>query len=171
VNVLVGTAPSSAEYPVANGAGGSTLPAAALPFGMVQWGPDTPNGAPPGYLYGDTAISGFSLTHLDGAGCPAMRDFPIFPVSGAWDPSADPSDPFDHANEIASPGFYEVTLGSGIEVDLTATLRTGFARFTFPAGRGRRGRSSSPGAAGTTGSSSRTPRCRSAPTAPSPASA
>src|SRR5262249_32667909 len=77
---------------------------------------------------------GFSLTHLSGAGCSAKRDFPVFPVVGAWDPSSEPSDAFAHDAEIASPGFYEVTLKSGIVVDLTATQRTGLARFTFPPG-------------------------------------
>ena len=132
VDVFVGTAPGSAPVPVPDGAGGSTFPAAALPFGMVQWGPDTPGASPPGYSYADDQIDAFSLTHLDGAGCPAMRDFPVFPVSGAWDPSSDPIDTFRHTGEVGSPGFYEVQLGSGILVDLTATQRTGLARFTFP---------------------------------------
>jgi len=101
---------------------------------MVQWGPDTPNGIPAGYDWADNEVIGFSTTHLSGVGCNAERDFPIYPVSGAWDPSGDASDTFDHTTEIASPGFYEVMLGSGIKVDITATQRTGFARFTFPHG-------------------------------------
>jgi predicted alpha-1,2-mannosidase len=131
VDVFVGTAPSAAPDPVTNGAGGSTFPAAALPFGMVQWGPDTSSGPPSGYAYGDPRITAFSLTHLSGAGCWAMRDFPVFPFSGT-DPSTDPSDTFSH--ETASPGFYEVVLGSGITVDLAASKRGGMARFTFPSG-------------------------------------
>jgi predicted alpha-1,2-mannosidase len=134
VDVFIGTANSAATTPVSGGAGGSTFPAAALPFGMVQWGPDTPNASPPGYLYDDDRLFGFSLTHLSGAGCSAMRDFPVMPVGGDWDPSAGLSDSFTHDAELASPGFYEVTLGSGIRVDLTATTRSGLARFTFPDG-------------------------------------
>jgi len=131
VNVFIGTAAADVPNPVPNGSGGSTNPAAALPFGMVQWGPDTPS-ATAGYVWSDSQIVGFSTTHLSGVGCPSARDFPIFPVSGQWDPSEDATDTFTHTAEIASPGFYEVTLGSGIKVDLTATQRTGFARFTFP---------------------------------------
>ena len=134
VDVFVGTTASDVQNGVPNGTGGSTNPAAALPFGMVQWGPDTPNANPAGYEWNDTSISGFSVTHVSGAGCNSMRDFPIFPVSGAWDASADPEDAFSHDAEIASPGFYEVTLASGVRVDLTATKRTGLARFTFPHG-------------------------------------
>jgi predicted alpha-1,2-mannosidase len=134
VNVFIGTAASAATTPVPGGQGGWTFPAAALPFGMVQWGPDTLNASPPGYLYSDDRIIGFGLTHLSGAGCASMRDFPVMPVAGDFDPTAPLTDSFVHAAEIASPGFYEVTLGSGIRVDLTATQRSGMARFTFPAG-------------------------------------
>jgi predicted alpha-1,2-mannosidase len=132
VNVFIGTADSDAPHPVTNGAAGSTFPGAALPFGMVQWGPDTPGAAPPGYAYADSQVTGFSLTHLNGAGCSAERDFPFFPLLGDWDPATEPGDGFSHDREIASPGFYEVTLDSGIRVDLTASQRTGLARFTFP---------------------------------------
>ena len=134
VDPFIGTTASDAPNPVPNGAGGSVNPAAALPFGMVQWGPDTPSANPAGYEWNDSQIVGFSVTHLSGAGCNAMRDFPVFPVSGAWDPSDDAVDGFGHDREIASPGFYEVVLASGIKVDLTATQRTGLARFTFPHG-------------------------------------
>ncbi len=132
IDPLIGTTASSAPNPVVNGGGGSTNPAAALPFGMVQWGPDTPSADPPGYEFTDTNITGFSVTHLDGAGCASFRDFPVYPISGTWDSSSEPSDTFSHGSEIASAGFYEVLLGSNIRVDLTATQRTGFARFTFP---------------------------------------
>ena len=84
------------------------------------------------YVYADTDLLGFSFTHLDGAGCMAMRDFPLLPLIGPVDISTRPTARFSHDTEIASPGFYEVTLDSGIKVDLTATARTGFARFTFP---------------------------------------
>jgi predicted alpha-1,2-mannosidase len=42
--------------------------------------------------------------------------------------------PFRHADEAASPGFYEVTLTSGIVVQVTSTPRAAAFRFTFPAG-------------------------------------
>src|SRR5581483_5558313 len=48
--------------------GGNTFPGASLPFGMMQWSPDT--GADAWYEYGQKRIYGFSLTHLSGAGCP-----------------------------------------------------------------------------------------------------
>lgn len=133
VDVFVGTddAPAVA-HPVPNGAGGSTFPAAAAPFGLVQWGPDTVSATPPGYRYADDHIAAFSLTHLSGAGCPASRDFPVIPALGDVATASAAALPFHHDREVASPGFYEVQLQSGIQVDLTATVRSGLARFTFP---------------------------------------
>src|SRR4051812_29520816 len=64
VDVFVGTDDALLSNAVTNGAGGSTNPAAATPFGMVQWGPDTPSATPAGYKYSDSQISGFSLTHI-----------------------------------------------------------------------------------------------------------
>src|SRR5580692_1159031 len=114
----------------------SEFPAADVPFGMMQWGPDTSpdriSGS--GYSYNDSHISGFSLTHLSGTGCPAYGDIPILPTVGAigTDPSST-TDTFSHAREAASPGRYSVTLGpSGIGVDLSVTTRTGISQVTFP---------------------------------------
>jgi predicted alpha-1,2-mannosidase len=112
---------------------GNDFPGADTPFGMVQWSPDTlsrPDGG--GYAYGDSAISGFSLTHLSGPGCRAAGDIPILPTVGAAATSASAS--FSHAGESASAGFYRVALRDGVTVELTATTRTGMARIRFPAG-------------------------------------
>ena len=48
--------------------GGNTFPGAEAPFGMVQWSPDTMPGrnAGGGYTFGDTSITGYSLTHVSG---------------------------------------------------------------------------------------------------------
>ena len=62
------------------------FPGADIPFGMIQWSPDTsPNAvqAGGGYAYDDSEISGFSLTHLSGTGCPSYQDVPILPTVGA----------------------------------------------------------------------------------------
>ena len=123
VNPFIGTASD-----------GNDFPGAVAPFGMLQWSPDTvsrPEGG--GYAYGDSAISGFSLTHLSGPGCRAAGDIPVLPTVGAVDVSA--TDSFSHAAESASAGYYQVALDNGVKVQLTATTRTGLARFSFPATR------------------------------------
>ena len=123
---------------------GCTVPGVALPFGMVQWGPDT---APirairsddmGTYVYRDGGIRGFSLNHLSGVGCPVMGDVPIMPIVGTMTSSpavhsASYAAEFSHAREQASPGFYVVSLDNGVKVQLTATTRAGIGRFTFPA--------------------------------------
>jgi predicted alpha-1,2-mannosidase len=114
-----------------------TFPGASAPFGMVQFSPDTPSRpAGGGYFFTDSQITGFSLTHLSGVGCPITGDIPFLPLAGAV--PADPggaSAPFSHTGEQAGPGRYTVGVGAGggqVGVDLTASARTGVARLTYP---------------------------------------
>ncbi len=131
--------------------GGNTYPGATLPFGMVAFSPEEtplpgkryPIAAPGGYEWRAIGIKGFSLTHLSGTGCTgASGDIPLMPVTVpvTLSPSADDSftmysSLFSHSEEDASPGWYKVALGNGVTAELTATLRTAFARFTYPAGK------------------------------------
>ena len=114
---------------------GNTFPGPTVPFGMMQWSPDTTsNGF---YKYHDRTITGFSLTHLSGAGCPAYADIPFLPAVGPMKASpatnlSDYTSTFSHSNELAAPGYYSVKLDSGIQVDLSVTARTGFAVFSYP---------------------------------------
>ncbi|MYR62639.1 glycoside hydrolase family 92 protein, partial [Streptomyces sp. SID625] len=105
----------------------------AVPFGMVQFSPDT--GHNTGYDYAHSRIRGFSLVHLSGVGCRIGGDLPVLPTTGdvtATD-NATYAVGFRHEDERASPGYYRVALDSGIEAELTATARTGVQRYTFPA--------------------------------------
>jgi predicted alpha-1,2-mannosidase len=114
-----------------------TSPAADVPFGMMQWGPDTtPHRADGGgYHFGDTATSGFSLTHLNGPGCAGLGDVPILPTVGALSDPEHATAQFTHAGEHAGPGHYSVALTDPrVDVELATTTRTGIARFTYPAG-------------------------------------
>jgi predicted alpha-1,2-mannosidase len=129
--------------------GGNLFPGAVLPFGMVSFSPEEvplPGGrgqvaAPGGYEWRSNGVRGFALAHVSGSGCAgAGGDVPILPVTREID--ASPLDPakanrftayLDHAKEHAAPGAYSVRLGNDVAVDLAATLRTGVARFAFPA--------------------------------------
>ncbi|WP_369392569.1 GH92 family glycosyl hydrolase [Streptomyces sp. CG1] len=129
--------------------GGDVFPGAVVPFGMLSWSPENTRGdatrtaAPGGYQYDATRIRGFSLTHMSGTGCAGgSGDIPFFPYTGevTSSPASDTKDAvytsgFNHADETAEPGHYRVGLASGVTADLTATARTGSARFTFPPGR------------------------------------
>jgi predicted alpha-1,2-mannosidase len=117
---------------------GGMFPGATAPFGMIQWSPDS--GTRPtlaGYNYRDTSIDGFSLDHLSGGGSWYGSDFEFMPIL-ADGLSVAPANryafntPFSHTNETAAPGYYGVVLDNGIHIELTATTRTGFGRFTYP---------------------------------------
>jgi predicted alpha-1,2-mannosidase len=118
--------------------GGNVFPGADVPFGMMQWSPDTSpdRSAGGGYSFTDTQLQGFSLTHLSGPGCGAMGDVPILPLTGPL-PSGDPSahlEPLTHTGEQGTAGSYTVMSGSpAIKTELTATTHGGVGRFTFPA--------------------------------------
>lgn len=116
---------------------GNTFPGAVVPSGMVQFSPvSAGTSSPGGYRYDDNTISGFALTRLSGAGCTNMGDLPVLPLDQPFAQlPADgtlPAGSFHHANESATPGRYTVRFDNGIQSDLTATLRTGEATFTFP---------------------------------------
>ena len=129
VDTFVGTSGTPVGGPI------DTFPGADLPFGMVQWSPDTPSqNAGGGYEYSDHDITGFSLTHLSGPGCNVFGDFGVLPGVGAI--PADPASaraPFSHADEESAPGWYAVSLGAPkVRAELSVTRHTGIARFTFP---------------------------------------
>jgi predicted alpha-1,2-mannosidase len=121
---------------VGTGGHGHTYPGASVPFGMVQLSPD--NGTEgwdwcSGYNYGDSTIAGFSHMHLSGTGCGDWCDISVMPSTVLIDDTFRFFKvPFSHQNEKASPGFYSVKLGSGIDVALTATERCGLHRYEFP---------------------------------------
>lgn len=130
VNVFVGTSGTRTGGPI------DTFPGASLPFGMIQWSPDTPSApAGGGYNYADHAITGFSLTHLSGPGCSVAGDVRIVPTTGPVHAPASAEQPFSHRNEHAAPGWYAVRFTRArIGAQLTVTRRSGLGRFTFPAG-------------------------------------
>ncbi|MET8977960.1 GH92 family glycosyl hydrolase [Streptomyces sp. NPDC004539] len=129
VDPFVGTSPGGPDFGHGGGAG-NTFPGASAPLGGVQWSPDTVTYQHGGYAYGDHRVRGFSLRHLSGAGCAAYGNVPFLPTQDTEPP---PYATFSHADESASPGSYRVVLGNGIVTELTATRRSGMARFTYPA--------------------------------------
>jgi predicted alpha-1,2-mannosidase len=121
--------------PFAGTQSGGTFPGAALPFGMVQYSPNTVQPGGGGYSYAHPRTWGFGATHLSGPGCPAMGEAVSMPTTGPVK-SVEVTRQlatFSHASEQASPGYYAVNLSpSGVHAELTATTRTGWARLTYP---------------------------------------
>jgi len=129
VNPLIGTGgdPNDGIY---------LYPGAVRPFGMVQLSPDTEDHGY-GYHYIQNWLKGFSMTHMSGVGCANQGDVFFTATTGPIVTQvSDFQTPYSHKNETASPGYYQAQLLEwGINAELSATERTGVARFTFPAGK------------------------------------
>lgn len=128
---------------IGTGAHGHTYPGASAPYGMVQLSPDTRQGnwdACSGYHYSDSTLMGFSHTHLSGTGCIDFGDILIRPhrniLSSNKGKFSYPATSFNHRDELASPGFYQVWLpDEETRVELSASRRVGFHRYTFEGNR------------------------------------
>jgi len=131
---------------IGTGGHGHTFPGATVPFGMVQFSPDTRmndwDGCS-GYHTSDHTILGFSTTHLSGTGCSDYGDFRFMPVVGDIDfykgndddPNSGYRAAFQHENEDAQAGYYSVLLDkNNVKVELTTGDRVGMMRCTYPNG-------------------------------------
>jgi predicted alpha-1,2-mannosidase len=136
-----GTAASTTKAALKHGSGtelnANTIPGVGIPFGMVQWTPQTQTGEAkcnPPYLYRDTKINGFRGTHwLSGSCVPDYGSFTIMPVSGKLKTTAAAyAAEFSHQDEVTTPYYYSVTLpGYQLKTELTGTARCGMMQFTM----------------------------------------
>ena len=125
---------------VGTSATGHTSPAACVPFGMVQAGPDT-IGADglwwhycSGYRYEDGRIVGFSQTHLNGTGGIDLGDLLVLPFTGEVG-NDNYSSKFRNVTEQASPGWYAVRLDDfGVVAEVSAAEHSAIYRFTYDKG-------------------------------------
>ena len=124
---------------IGTGTGGETVgeinnfPGATVPFGMVQYSPDTV-GNYAGYSYGNPRSTGFSMTHAS-VGCAAFGDISMLPTTrsigsepwNAWERIA------HDRTEQGGPGYYTVRFpDTGVSAELTAATHTGIGRFSYP---------------------------------------
>ena len=118
---------------------GHTHPAATMPFGMVQLGPNTRSSMMDwdgcsGYHYSDSLLYGFSHTHLSGTGVPDYNDVLVRPFTSNL--NLDPASSTMHfrkSAEKATPGYYSVHLtDADIYCEMTASERVGVHRYTYP---------------------------------------
>ncbi len=129
-------------------AAGSAFPGACVPRGLVKAGPDTKGQYGTlgflhfsGYWAGDDTVQGFSQLHLHGTGAADYGVLTFMPTD-ALDPARTTADgyqsKFKKSSELATPGYYAVTLSRGeVRAELTATTRTAHHRYGFPAGAAR----------------------------------
>lgn len=119
VNLFLGT----------SGDHGQLSPAACVPFGMIQAGPDSNPRQHPGYDYAQPLISGFSINRLSGVGGQGCGgNISLIPDTCGTGIR------ILKQTEKAGPGYYRTCLSNGVEVELTATRTTAVERFSFPEG-------------------------------------
>ena len=87
------------------------------------------------YDHTNRFLTGFSHVNLSGVGCPDLGSLLLMPTTGAL--TTDYREyGSEYTDEQASPGYYSVRLSKyKVLAEVTSTLRTGRARFTFPKGR------------------------------------
>ncbi len=130
---------------IGSGGHGHVFVGACVPFGFVQLGPTSIPQSwdwTSGYHISDSTVIGFGHTHLSGTGCSDLGDIALMPVVGnprlargvEGDTASGMWSYFSRSHERVRPGYYGVWLNRyDIGVELTATQRTGFHKYTFPA--------------------------------------
>lgn len=122
---------------IGTGGHGHVFLGANVPFGLVQLGPTQITRGwdwCSGYHYSDSVLIGFGHMHLSGTGIGDLGDIALLPISNASQRQLI----FSHANESVKPGYYSVKLADpNVKVELTATQRVGFHRYTFDGNSGK----------------------------------
>ncbi len=129
---------------IGTGEHGHVFMGVSTPFGAVQLGPSNYSQAwdwCSGYHWTDSAIVGFSMTHLSGTGIGDLGDVALMPVTGDIILSARGEDrdystnfysQFNRNKEKPELGRYSVHLDRyDVDVELTSTARTGMHRYNF----------------------------------------
>lgn len=124
---------------IGSGGHGHVFVGANVPRGMVQVGiVNVSQGWDwcSGYHVSDTTIIGVAHTHLSGTGIGDKGDILFMPVVGSpeFDGKEKYLSTFTKSNEVAQAGYYKTHLDKyDIDVELTASERVGFHRYTYPA--------------------------------------
>ena len=127
---------------------GTTNPGAVCPQGMMSVTPFNVMGSPTNkfdkdaqwwstpYTSDNDFFTGYAHVNLSGVGCPELGSLLLMPTSGEL--NVDYKQYGSHyRDEVARPGYYSNVLTKyDIKTEVTATPRTGLARFTFPKGEG-----------------------------------
>ena len=122
---------------IGTGGHGHVFLGANVPFGLVQLGPTQITRGwdwCSGYHYSDSVLIGFGHMHLSGTGIGDLGDIALLPVSDASQRELI----FYHKDESVKPGYYSLKLADpGVKVELTASQRVGFHRYTFDGNSGK----------------------------------
>ena len=135
---------------IGSGGHGHVFVGASVPYGAVQVGPSNFFKGwdwCSGYNYQDSVIIGFPQLHLSGTGIGDLGDILIMPYMGEvklqkgkeTERYSGYASQFSHKNETAKAGYYKVKLDDyNIDVELSASERVAFHKYTFPQGENAR---------------------------------
>lgn len=126
---------------------GTTNPGPVLPNGMMSVAPFNVMGSAKNkfdkdaqwwstpYSFDNRFFTGFSHVNLSGVGCPDLGSLLLMPTSGELNVNYKEYGS-EYTDDEASPGYYTNRLTKyDIKTEVSATTRTGIARFTFPEGQ------------------------------------
>jgi putative alpha-1,2-mannosidase len=121
---------------------GNVFAGASLPYGMAKAVADTDSPSRQGgFTLDGSDITGFSSLHDSGTGgSPSLGNFPLFPyvkcrnddVNGCDYPKRTRKTGYQVDSVKAVPGYFGLTMNSGIKVDMTVAHHTSLFRFQFP---------------------------------------
>lgn len=118
---------------IGTGGHGHVFLGADVPFGYIQLGPTQHTRGwdwCSGYHISDSILIGFGHQHLSGTGIGDLGDIAFLPIAD----KSQKEIKFSHDAETVSPGYYAIKLGTpNVFVELTATQRAGFHRYTYGA--------------------------------------
>ena len=120
---------------------GNVFAGATLPYGMAKAVADTDSeNNQGGFAYDGSNVTGFSSMHDSGTGGnPSLGNFPLFPyakctgddVNGCVYPKKSRKTKYTPGSVTSSPGYFALSLASGVHVDMTAAHHTSLFRFNF----------------------------------------
>lgn len=128
--------------------GGNVFSGASLPYGMAKAVADTNSGSNQGGFTLDGAnVTGFSLMHDSGTGgSPSLGNFALFAYSGCAGRDVNNCvfpkisraalGAFNSQTVVSEPGYFGITLDSGIKTEMSSTQHASVFKFTFPASGG-----------------------------------
>lgn len=134
---------SFVDTSIGTGGHGHVFVGANVPFGYVQLGPTSiPQSWDwcSGYHVSDSTVIGFPHTHLSGTGIGDLHDITLMPVTGSVtyargveeDPASGLWSYADRSRQTSRPGYFSTHLSRyDVDVELTATKRVGFHKYTF----------------------------------------
>jgi putative alpha-1,2-mannosidase len=132
--------------------GGNVFAGATLPYGMAKAVADVDGQNTGGFATDGSNVTGFSHMHDSGTGGnPSLGNFPLFPQYCADDVLDNCNFliesrkmPYVESSVVATPGYFSLSLASGIQAEMTVTQHAALYRFTFPSEKGADGKELSP---------------------------